>query len=271
MKKIILLACICFSSKLYAQKPIETLIDAERNFAQLAADKGAKEAFLTNSTPQSIVFEKNQPVNAQKLWQSRPNSPIQLIWQPAYAGIAASGEIGFTTGPYIVEAKGKEVAWGQFSSLWEKNNNGHWKFMIDIGISHDSISYPKQMLSVETNLPTIKSSFIPDFWATEQTFQEEVKKNPLLAYEKYTDRSGILLRNGNLPILLKQGKDNLPKAAKTYQFTQSISKVSQSKDFAYVSGKTESMNDGKKTEGSYLRVWVLKGKEWRIALETIID
>lgn len=271
MKKTLLLACICFCYEIYAQKPIETLIAAERNFAHTAADKGVKEAFLTNSTAQSIVFEKNQPVNAQQSWLSRPNAPIQLIWQPAYAGIAGSGEIGFTTGPYINEAEGKQMAWGQFSSLWEKDANGQWKFIIDIGISHDSVAYPKQMLTVETNMPTKKSAETFDFLATEQAFQEQLKANPLAAYEKFADHSGILLRNGILPIHLKQSKDNLPKAAKAYHFIQSIAKVSQSKDFAYVSGKSEVMKDGKKLEGSYLRVWILKGQDWKIALETIIE
>lgn len=271
MKKTLLLACICFCHELYAQKPLETLITAERKFAQLAADKGVKEAFLTNSTPQSIIFDKNKPVNAQQSWQARPNASFQLIWQPAYAGIARSGEIGFTIGPYIVEIRNKQVAWGQFSSLWEKDTEGQWKFMIDIGISHDSIAYPKQVLSVESNNATTKSAKTTQFQATEQAFQEDLKANPMTAYEKYTDNSSILLRNGSLPIHLKQGKDNLSKAAHNYRFTEAIVKVALSEDFVYVSGKSEVIKDGKTTEGSYLRIWVLKGKDWKIALETIID
>ena len=59
---------------------------------------------------------------------------------------AASGDMGFTTGPW--EAKGdindeKPSGYGHFVTVWKKQADGSWKFVVDLGISHPQSGGPQ--------------------------------------------------------------------------------------------------------------------------------
>jgi len=69
-----------------------------------------------------------------------------LAWQPSFAGMAESGDMGFTTGPW--EFKGdvkdeKPSGYGHFMTVWKKQADGSWKFVVDLGISHPQSGGPQ--------------------------------------------------------------------------------------------------------------------------------
>src|SRR6185295_1413148 len=71
-----------------------------------------------------------------------------LAWQPAYAGMARSGDLGFTTGPW--EFKGDvndktPSGYGHFVTLWKKQSDGSWKFVVDLGITHPQSGGPQTL------------------------------------------------------------------------------------------------------------------------------
>ena len=70
-------------------------------------------------------------------YQTFSDSGFVLTWKPLYADIAASGEIGYTYGIYTstaIDSIGtKTEKNGTYVSVWKKDNNGEWKFVLDSG------------------------------------------------------------------------------------------------------------------------------------------
>src|SRR6476619_6274717 len=97
---ILLLSSLSISLSLQAQKNIDGLIAAEKNFAALSVAQGTKTAFLHFLDSNGIVFDKGNPVNGIQVWTSRENRGGVLNWHPQFAEISLSGDFGYTTGPW---------------------------------------------------------------------------------------------------------------------------------------------------------------------------
>jgi ketosteroid isomerase-like protein len=73
----------------------------------------------------------------QEKFFSKPDSGYTLTWQPLYADIAQSGELGYTFGIYELKSKnqeGKEMLENvTYVSIWKKDQSGNWKFVLDTG------------------------------------------------------------------------------------------------------------------------------------------
>src|SRR5882724_4477366 len=87
-----------------AQKGIENLIQAEKNFAAYSVGHSTKEAFLQFMDSNSIVFDKGKAVHGIELWEKKVKNSGVLNWWPLYAGISASGDLGYTTGPWTYQS-----------------------------------------------------------------------------------------------------------------------------------------------------------------------
>lgn len=65
----------------------------------------------------------------------------QATPEPEYADIAASGDLGYTYGPYtlsFIGADGKKFTrTGRYFTIWKKRKDGSWKVMLDNGLQDD--------------------------------------------------------------------------------------------------------------------------------------
>ena len=120
------------------QNALSLLIEAERAFSKTSEEKGIREAFLTWLAPDAIVFRPG-PVEGRPVYEKMdPANPAVLSWQPEFAEIAASGEIGYTTGPYEIRP-GRDAepsGFGHYISIWKKQPDGAWRVLLDIGVQH---------------------------------------------------------------------------------------------------------------------------------------
>jgi ketosteroid isomerase-like protein len=60
------------------------------------------------------------------------DSSYTLTWSPAGAEIAASEDMGYSYGIYKLELK-DTVLRGTYVSVWKKQKDGKWKFILDSG------------------------------------------------------------------------------------------------------------------------------------------
>ena len=123
---------------LFAQSDLQKLVDAEHAFAKLAEEKGTKAAFLANLTDDALVFVPEK-INAKEFWTARAASASLLSWAPNYADISANGIMGYTTGNWEFRPKGKgdtPTAFGDFITVWVRQPDGSYKWVIDIGVGH---------------------------------------------------------------------------------------------------------------------------------------
>ena len=118
---------------------LAAMVETERAFAALAVAKGMREAFITYIAEDGVGFD-NGPIPLRQAMRDRPAGPesFTLIWEPRYGDVAASGEVGYLTGPYRVEGKGKDGApftrHGCFFSVWRRQADGEFRNIVDIGV-----------------------------------------------------------------------------------------------------------------------------------------
>jgi hypothetical protein len=83
---------------------VRAMTNAEKKFYETGQEKGTRAAFLEFLAPDAIIFRPG-PVNGQEAWSKRPESGLDLVWEPTFAAIARSGDFGYDTGPSSGAAK----------------------------------------------------------------------------------------------------------------------------------------------------------------------
>ena len=130
-----------------AANDFEDLVSAERAFAADASARSTKAAFLAALADDGLVFAP-APSNGKHVWEARVDSKNRLEWAPAMAEIAASGDLGYTSGPWRLTQAGsdKPSAFGHFFTVWRKQPDGKWKVLVDHGVSHVEVTLPETVL-----------------------------------------------------------------------------------------------------------------------------
>ena len=144
MRRTLLFFAICLSLvcvSIRAETPAEAaraMVDAERKFYQTGQEKGTRAAFLAFLANDGIVFRPG-PLNGKEVWEKRPETGFDLVWEPTFAAMARSADFGYDTGPAKWRANKKEEKFtghGQFISVWKKQEDGSWKVALDVGIEN---------------------------------------------------------------------------------------------------------------------------------------
>jgi hypothetical protein len=81
------------------EEALASLVAAERGFAAAAAEVGVGESFLRNIADDGVLFRPD-PVNGRAWLEAHPSPGRGLSWYPRHARVAASGDLGFTNGPW---------------------------------------------------------------------------------------------------------------------------------------------------------------------------
>jgi len=115
------------------------MVETERKFAARALDVGWKQAFLEYFSYTAIGFAEGRPGNAREQVAKNPDPPkdLQLIWEPRYGDSAASGELGYLTGPVknILPSRNKgQPRHSNYFSIWKREQDGSFKVVMDVGI-----------------------------------------------------------------------------------------------------------------------------------------
>jgi len=136
--------CICAIAMAFAgaqdriSPELKALVDTELAFAQAATQNGIRDSFLEYFADDAIAFNP-APVSAKDRLRSRPGRPFseyELRWEPRTGDIAASGELGWLTGPstFIDHTKtDAKPQHGNYLSVWRRQADGRWRVYIDIG------------------------------------------------------------------------------------------------------------------------------------------
>jgi ketosteroid isomerase-like protein len=117
------------------------IMQIDRAFNDMAQTEGVAVAFEHYSADSVILFRNaiTPIVGKGDLIVSFVNFPPEasLIWKPYFADMAASGDLGYTLGSYVltvVDSVGSEKsAEGNYVTIWKKQPNGDWKFVFDAG------------------------------------------------------------------------------------------------------------------------------------------
>lgn len=213
MKKILYtVLAASLSLNAFAQKAdgtTKSLVNAEKSFAEAAAKNGANEAFLKYAAPDAIVFRPN-PINAKKFYETAPDMK-NLSWTANNARVARSGDLGFTSGSYIVG--GEQKAYGHYLSIW-RAKEGKWEFILDLGAETN-----RPLGKVESVFKEPKDHYSPKFatdkeikasrdiiYTTEKTLNTMLKTHGASAFAGFINPDAQLMFPGTDLIV---GKDKI--------------------------------------------------------------
>lgn len=141
-----LFLAVLFSQCLFGQSDIsrlkDELIKADTDFSNMSKEKGRNAAFLFYVADDGVMLRPNgYPLKGKdsiaEMFSKRPDTTYTLTWKPLFADIAQSGELGYTYGTWELAAEdenGEPVYQeGTYASIWKKDKDGQWKFVLDIG------------------------------------------------------------------------------------------------------------------------------------------
>ena len=137
---LLLLAAVSFTTAQKSPKGSDLLMQLEAEFAADVAQHGHA-AFVTHFAEDGVEvvdgggFDNLEAIRKQPPWPEGTT----LTWTPVKAGMAASGDLGYTYGNYVFTGKNKEgklvTTYGKYTSIWRKQKDGQWKVVVDVGNS----------------------------------------------------------------------------------------------------------------------------------------
>jgi ketosteroid isomerase-like protein len=261
------------------------VVEAEHAFATYSIEHGMKDAFLHFAAPDAVIFRRT-PVNAIETWtQTNPAPTGLLTWWPTYADVSRAGDLGWTTGPYEFRDNptDKEPSGtGHFVTLWRKQTDGSFKFVLDFGIRHAAPASAETVLQYTPSIPknagrgnadvdaeAARSSLLE---AESELAKDSASKGSGVALLAHADDAFRLYRQNNFPVV---GRESVRRGleGKTDVVTWRATKadVARSGDLGYAYGtyelKSKPADKEPAERGNYMRIWKREGGKWRVVLD----
>ena len=287
-KFAILTAILLLPLTISAQNPqpssaFKEMIETEQAFSKTAEVKNTREAFMTFIADDGLLF-RPRAVNGKKWMSEHPVPPSErrplLAWQPNFAAVAAAGDLGFTTGPWEFKDDIKDAkpsGYGHFVTLWKKQGDGSWRFVVDLGISHPESGGPLSIWKVVTQVQPKSFKAVDVVKATDQLIERdrsygtETTKSVAMSFLKYAASEVRLYLPDKLPLIGRQTAVAALPMKGVIRYQPIAGDVSRSGDLGYTHGtyeKTSATDATKIVErGNYVRIWEKQEGAWQIALD----
>lgn len=269
------------AGRLAADTALASLVAAERAFARAALDSTAQLAFVRRFAPQGLIY-RPRVVRAGEYLRARPMARgLSLVWEPTFADVAASGDLGYTTGPWISrrsDVQGSDPSFGQYVTIWRRQPDGAWKVEVHAGIAHGADPVGPGALRVAP----------PPAWRTggavaaADAQRALVQADSALASAARERGAAAAFRSGSAPHLrlLRTGElaatgaeaHGLLASTVTYRWQPAAAAVSRAGDLGYTYGTFVTVTGPAAARvnqrGDYLRVWRRGAAgEWRVVLD----
>ena len=124
------------------------VIAAEIAFAQLAQEKGQWTAFAATAAPDAVMFAPKM-VYAQVWLKGRANPANAVKWQPHEVWSSCDGSLVLSHGAW---QGGK--ATGYFTTLWQRQKDGNYKWIVDFGDAlKEALAAPEMLAAHVADCP----------------------------------------------------------------------------------------------------------------------
>jgi ketosteroid isomerase-like protein len=289
---LLLIMCVMgemgFAQERSREVSLASMVASERAFAKATGELGVRDGFLTFFAEDSILFAP-APTNAKESLSKRPLTPVYppallIEWEPVYGDVAESGDLGYLTGPSVYTDRSPQkrpTTYGCYFSVWQKQKDGTWKVVMDVGISTPqlvtALTTPFQVAphkdaykaSGSVNVEAEQTALL----SADREFANASKsEGAVKAYQSYVSADAMrLLRNGHLPFTNKDASVGFlsdKSVSMTWEPLKAV--VARSADLGYTYGsydlKSSEAEGGEK--GYYMRVWkrTADGK-WKVVMD----
>ncbi|MDB5493945.1 MAG: hypothetical protein JWP86_1282 [Phenylobacterium sp.] len=244
---------------------------AERAFAADGLALGIKDSFLKHAAPEAIVLNP-EPQLARAVYGAAAASKTRLVWWPLWAGIAKSGDLGFTTGPYTVN--GEPGAW--YFTVWARQPDGGWKWLLDAGPPSDPAGAAPQGSAVAYARPSGRSAGSPakamaQVARAEAGLAAAARSDAKAAYLAIVAGDGRVVGSKSKPPASRAELEaELATRPQAISFSPLGGLASSAGDLAWTYGMAAWTADGKAGRGHYVRIWRNDARGWRLLFDELL-
>ena len=248
---------------------------AERAFAARALLVGWKQSFLEYFSDTAIGFDGEAgPAKDQIRKNPDPPPELQLLWEPRYGDIAASGDLGYLTGPSttINPARGNSPRFGAYASVWKREADGNFKVVMDVGITTENfapfapgfVRAPTANRYVGTNSGPGDARSLRE---ADTTLTSAAASGQANAYRGRIAEGGRLHRPSVLPLVGETAILAWLQAQPSYTGGETrYAETARSGDLGHTWGTYATSA----VKGYYVRVWVReRDGSWKVALDVV--
>jgi len=262
-----------------AEDVLAGLVAADRAFEGMAADDGVDAAFQAYMSPEGVLFRPG-PVAAGAWLSENAFGLASLRWVPTTAALAASGDLGYTTGPYIATDTSGQESHGHYLSIWATNADGGFHVVLDTGTPGPDTGPLPESPEVADPFESASRSADPGaepgsdaltaLLAVDRGYAVvQATEGTVAALGTYAARSVWIQRPGVVPAVgieaLEADRDRIDERISTSPID---GRVSASGTLGYVYGSVA--QGGQADRGNYVRIWRRDpGAPWTLALELV--
>jgi ketosteroid isomerase-like protein len=105
----------------------------------MSVKEGMFSAFLSYMAEDGVILRDNSfPDKGKKAlrerFEGKSDTSFVLSWDPLFENISASGDLGYTYGTHATLEKATGlITRGTYITIWQKQSDGNWKFVLDTG------------------------------------------------------------------------------------------------------------------------------------------
>ena len=249
---------------------LDEVIAAERAFAADTRERGFKPGFLAAAAPDAFTLQPD-PMPARPWLEAQPDSPPAgppLYWWPQFAGIANSGDLGFTTGGASIPVR--------YFTVWQRQPDGSWRWIYDGG-PHLAAPLPGGADDPVAQLPAATATAGSAEAALAEVRPIEAELAELAAQDSAAARLRFLAEDG-----IASGSATAAFAGREQQAAELARQparqtlrplggvASSGGDMAFTWGESRWTRGEQPRWGHYARIWQKRREGWRIVADMLI-
>ncbi len=252
---------------------LDEVIAAERAFAADTRERGFKAGFLAAVAPDGFIFQPG-PTPARPLLERAPDAGPPgppgppLFWWPLFAGVANSGDLGFTTGGATIPVR--------YFTVWRRQPDGSWRWIYDGGPPLQSplaggADDPVTRLPAATAAAGSAEAALAELRPLEDELARLAAEDNEAARLRFLAEDGLAAGSAtaSFPGRAQQAAE-LARQPARQRLRQLGGIASRAGDMAFTWGEARWTRDGQARWGHYARIWQKRREGWRIVVDMLV-
>ena len=249
---------------------LDEVIAAERAFAADTRERGFKQGFLATVAPDGFIFERG-PVPARPGLESLPDSPPPgppLFWWPQIAGVALSGDLGFTSGGATIPVR--------YFTVWQRQSDGGWRWIYDGGPRVSSPlpggeNDPVVRLPAATAAAGSPELALAEIAPLEAEIAAAAAEDAAAARARHLAEDALVAGSSTSAAPGREGQAAELARQPPQQTMRAIGGIaSRAGDLAFTWGEVRWTRDNAPRWGHYARIWQKRTEGWRLVADIMI-
>lgn len=277
MRAFVIAAVWAAASPVLAQVPdAAPLVAAENAFAADTAARGIAASFNRWSAPDAVVISSHGVLRVPDAYPPttpRSANESSLVWWPNFAGVARSGDLGFTTG--AVEIDGKRE--GHYFTIWRKQPDGAWRWVYDGGADASAADAPGPDAGADY-LPTSADgtgsaeTAVSEVAALEAFMARGVRRDQKATHLMLMSETGRVYVGTQPPAIGRAAAaEALVRWPPTFEFdAPEAVGASAAGDIAWTYGPARWTREDQPRHGYYVHLWQKTAAGWGLVLAQMI-